>query len=79
MQVWLESLQEESTRQYVSLGAVAVAYARLGNAEQTLAWLEEACRERVPWLSGLKVEPYFDFLRSYPRFQNLLRRMNFPL
>ena len=55
-----------------------MAYARLGKAEQVLAWLEEAYRQRDPGLSGLKVEPLFDFLRSNPRFQDLLRRMNFP-
>ena len=77
-QVWLESLQEKSKREYVPPMGLAVAYARLGNAEQTLAWLEEAYRQRDPWLSSLKVEPLFDFLRSNPRFQDLLRRMNFP-
>jgi hypothetical protein len=57
---------------------MAMAYARLGKAEQVLAWLEEAYRQRDPGLSGLKVEPLFDFLRSNLRFQDLLRRMNFP-
>ena len=78
MQVWLESLQEKSKREYVSPMGLVVAHARLGNAEQTLAWLEEAYRQRDPGLSSLKVEPLFDFLRSNPRFQDLLRRMNFP-
>jgi adenylate cyclase len=77
-QLWLEGLQEESKRQYVSPMALVAAYARLGNTEQTLGWLEEAYRQRAPGLSGLKVEPLFDFLRSSPRFQDLLRRMNFP-
>jgi len=76
--VWLQALQEESRRKYVSPMAVAVVYARLGNAEQTLRWLEEAYQRRDPGLSILKVEPLLDFLRSNPRFQDLLRRMNFP-
>jgi TolB-like protein/DNA-binding winged helix-turn-helix (wHTH) protein/Tfp pilus assembly protein PilF len=78
MQLWLEHLQEESKREYVSPIDLVAAYARLGNAGQTLAWLEEAYRQRHPGLSSLKVEPLFDFLRSNPRFQDLLRRMNFP-
>jgi len=40
MPLRLESGQEESKRQYVSPIDLVVAYARLGNAEQTLAWLE---------------------------------------
>jgi len=78
VKVWLESLQEESKRQYVSPMALVAAYARLGNVEQTLGWLEKAYRQRDPGLSSLKVEPLFEFLRSNPRFQDLLRRMNFP-
>ncbi len=78
MPLRLESGQEEPKRQYVSPIDLVVACARLGNAEQTLAWLEKAYRERAFGLSSLKVEPYFDFLRSDPRFQDLLRRMNFP-
>jgi len=77
-QLWLESLQEESKRQYVSQMGLVAAYVRLGNAEQALAGLEEAYRQRDPGLSSLKVEPFFDFLRGNPRFQDLLRRMNFP-
>jgi tetratricopeptide (TPR) repeat protein len=78
VQLWIERLREASKREYVSPMSMAVAYARLGKAEQVLAWLEEAYRQRDPVLSGLKVDPLFDFLRSNPRFQDLLRRMNFP-
>jgi len=78
MQVRLGFLQEESNRQYVSPMWLAETYAHLGNAEQTLGWLEKAYRERASGLSSLKVEPFFDFLRGNPLFQDLLRRMNFP-
>jgi TolB-like protein/DNA-binding winged helix-turn-helix (wHTH) protein/Tfp pilus assembly protein PilF len=80
MQLYLERLRRErSRREYVSPMGMAVVYARLGRAEQALAWLEEAYRQRAPRLSALKVDPLFDFLRSNPRFQDLLRRMNFPV
>jgi serine/threonine-protein kinase len=78
VQLWIEHLRESSKREYVSPMSMAAAYARLGKSEQVLAWLEDAYRQRDPALSGLKVEPLFDFLRSNPRFQDLLRRMNFP-
>ncbi len=78
VQLWIEHLRKSSTREYVSPMNMAAAYARLGEAEQALAWLEEAYRQRDPGLSGLKVEPLFDFLRRHPRFEDLVRRMNFP-
>jgi adenylate cyclase len=78
VQLWIEHLRESSKREYVSPMAMAVAYARLGKAEQVLAWLGEGYRQRDPELSGLKVEPLFDVLRSNPRFQDLRRRMKFP-
>jgi serine/threonine-protein kinase len=77
-QLWIQRLRESSKREYVSPMTLAMAYARLGKTEQVLAGLEEAYRQRDPGLSGLKVDPLFDFLRSNPRFQDLLRRMNFP-
>ena len=43
---------------------------------QTCLWLEKAYQERSDGLTYVNVEPAFDFLRSDPRFQNLLRRMN---
>jgi adenylate cyclase len=75
-QLWLKFLREESKQGYVSPTSMAGGYARLGKAEQVLAWLEEAYRQRDPGLSALKVDPTFDFLRSNPRFQDLLHRMN---
>ena len=57
---------------------LALAYARIGQVEQALAWLEAGYRQRAPGLSGLKVDPLFDPLRGNPRFQDLLGRMNFP-
>jgi TolB-like protein/DNA-binding winged helix-turn-helix (wHTH) protein/Tfp pilus assembly protein PilF len=58
--------------------AVATFYAGLGDKDKTLVWLERTFDEHGWSLVRLKVDPFFDPLRSDPRFQDLLRRMNFP-
>jgi serine/threonine protein kinase/tetratricopeptide (TPR) repeat protein len=75
----LDELNEVSKRVYVSPYNVALIYAGLGEKDQALAWLERAFAERSTSMPYLKVDPEFDSLRSEPRFQTLLRRMNFPL
>lgn len=72
---WLEGLTELSKHGYVSSYSVAQTYARLGEKDQTLTWLEKAYQEHDSGLVSLRVEPMFDAVRSDPRFQDLLKRM----
>ncbi|HET6373257.1 MAG TPA: winged helix-turn-helix domain-containing protein [Candidatus Polarisedimenticolia bacterium] len=51
----------------------ATAYLGMGLKEESLACLEQACKEHSSVLVSLKVEPIFDPLRDDPRFQDLLR------
>jgi hypothetical protein len=44
----------------------------------TLDALEKAYDERSWFLTYLNTAPEFDFLRSEPRFQALVRKMKFP-
>jgi Tfp pilus assembly protein PilF len=55
---------------------VAEAYAALGDTEEALEWLEAAYRERLSLMPWTKDNPLFAPLRSDPRFQDLLRRIN---
>ena len=73
----LEQLQELSKQQYVTPYGVGRIYAALGQKEEAFCWLETAYEQRANWMVLLKVDPLFDDLRSDPRFQDLLRRMNF--
>jgi TolB-like protein/DNA-binding winged helix-turn-helix (wHTH) protein/Tfp pilus assembly protein PilF len=57
---------------------VALIYDGLGDIDRTMEWLERAYRERSPQLPGLRIETWSDGLRADPRFQDLLRCMNFP-
>ena len=74
----LDELNEESKQIYVSPYDIALIYAGLGEKDQALAWLERAFAERSTWMPFLRVDTELDSLRSEPRFQDLLRRMNFP-
>ncbi len=74
----LAELNERSKRQYISPYFIATVCTGLGRREEALAWLQMAYEDRADGLVYLQAEPKFDTLRSDPRFQNLLRRMNFP-
>jgi tetratricopeptide (TPR) repeat protein len=58
--------------------AIATLYAETGENEKALDLLERAYARHDSELLQLKVDPRLDNLRSTPRFQALLRRMNFP-
>jgi hypothetical protein len=51
-------------------------FARLGRFDEAMALLEEDFAARNPRLPWVNVHPWFEGLRSNPRFQALLRRMN---
>jgi tetratricopeptide (TPR) repeat protein len=75
---FLQKLGALSKEQYVSPYNVAVLYIGLGDKDRAIEWLERAVQERSGLLVYVNVEPVFDPLRSDPRFQSLLRHMNFP-
>lgn len=74
----LDTLKERSRETYVPTYAYAYIYAGLGEGDQALAWLESSYQARSTCMFYLKVNPLLESLRSDPRFQDLLRRMNFP-
>jgi TolB-like protein/Tfp pilus assembly protein PilF len=75
----LEQLEQISKKRYVSPYHMARICAALGKKDEALRWLETGYRERAAWMVALRIEPRFDGLRSDPRFQDLVRRMNFPV
>jgi eukaryotic-like serine/threonine-protein kinase len=71
----LEFLKEDQEKGSVLIYAIASVYARLGDKDQTLTWLERAYREHDPYLVYLKIDPPFDALRSEARIIELMRRV----
>ena len=63
--------------EYVSAAEYVIAYTRMGDKEQALAWLGKAVQERTGFVFLVRVYPIFDKLRDDPRFQDLMRRVGF--
>jgi TolB-like protein/Tfp pilus assembly protein PilF len=57
---------------------LALVYTGLGDTLLALRSLEQAYDEHAGSMRYMRAEPRLDPLRSHPRFQDLLRRMNFP-
>ena len=74
----LRQLEELATQRYVSPVDLAMLHVGLDNNEQAIEYLEKAYEEHADRMSWIKVNPVFDPLRSDPRFQAILQRMNFP-
>lgn len=73
----LGQLNELSKREHVPAIYSAKIYALLGERDRALEWLRKSYNDRsIASLAEIKVDPEFDPLRSDPRFQDLLHRMN---
>ena len=75
----LHELQSRSETTYVSPYMIATVYAGLLDKDKAFEFLEKAYQERssdLPYF--LEADLRIDNLRSDSRFQDLLRRMNFP-
>lgn len=73
-----EEIRQLVTRNSAGQTDLAVAYAACGRNDEALQRLEQAYREHAYSLGYMKTDPTLEKLRPDPRFQDLLRRMNFP-
>ncbi len=74
----LQQLTERSQQTYVQPTWVAVIHIGLGEKDQAFEWLQKAYQDRSAWLVFLKVDPFFDPVRSDPRFTDLMRMVGLP-
>jgi TolB-like protein/Tfp pilus assembly protein PilF len=70
----LAELKRRRQAGYIPAGAFVNAYLGLGDNEQAFYWLNQASKEQSNILQFLKTHPYFDPIRSDPRFIELVRR-----
>ena len=61
---------------YTSAWRIAATYAAMGQNDQAFQWMDKAIEEHDPQMARLRVDPMLDPLRSDPRFQSYLDRLN---
>lgn len=71
----LDRLLDEVGRNSEFMVAVAAAYANLGNADESIKWLQEAYDQRIGYLVAVNSDFVFDVIRTDPRFQTLMKRI----
>src|SRR6516225_5201743 len=74
----IDELKGRSRHHYLPAGVFAEPYLGLGEKDEALTWLERGYEEHDQSMVDINTYPGFDALRSGPRFQALVRRMNFP-
>jgi tetratricopeptide (TPR) repeat protein len=73
-----ETLAASAVHKHVPALRIARLYAHAGATDRALDWLERACQQHEAPLVHLQVAWDWDCLREQPRFQALLRQVNFP-
>jgi TolB-like protein/DNA-binding winged helix-turn-helix (wHTH) protein/tetratricopeptide (TPR) repeat protein len=72
----LKQLEQASKHTYVSPYQIALVYVGLGEKEVAFDWLQKGLADRSYWLLFLRIDERMETIRSDPRFQDLLRRIN---
>lgn len=71
----LDELEQRAQETHGAAGEIAIIYAGLGNKDAALSWLERGFSEHSYVLLSIKIEPWFDPLRSEARFETLVKKV----
>jgi len=71
----LDQLKQLSKQRFVYAYGIALVYAGLGDKDQAFQWLEKSLQDHEARINRLKVDPFFDSLRSDPRYGDLIHRI----
>jgi ferritin-like protein len=72
----LAELVARRAEQWVTAYELAVIYSILGENDEAFVWIAQAEKENAVGLIYARVDPRLNNLRTDPRFDELLQRMN---
>jgi TolB-like protein/tetratricopeptide (TPR) repeat protein len=73
-----ETLARRSTSGFWEPEHLAILYAFAGQKQRALDWLDRGYDTHHSMMGFIGIDPHWDALRSEPRFQELLRKLNLP-
>jgi tetratricopeptide (TPR) repeat protein len=73
-----KEVEELSPRSYVDFYQLATIYAGLGAKDEAFRLLEKGYQQRSAGMLYLLIDPFWDNVRSDPRYTDLLRRVGLP-
>jgi eukaryotic-like serine/threonine-protein kinase len=71
-------LQGNLDKHFLCPYEIGTIYVRLGEPDESFHWLNRAYEERSVCISSVKFDPRLDPIRSDPRYEPLVRQLNFP-
>jgi TolB-like protein/class 3 adenylate cyclase/Tfp pilus assembly protein PilF len=74
-----EELSERSKTEFISKLSLSVAAYSSCEYDKAYELLEQAFEEKSSLLVSIDAYPYFSYIKSDPRFQHFIKRMNFPV
>jgi pentatricopeptide repeat protein len=74
----LEEMEQAAAVRYLASPQFALIHIGLGETGKALDRLEQGLEERSYFMIYLRADPFYDELRSHPRFIGLLDRLGFP-
>jgi tetratricopeptide (TPR) repeat protein len=74
----LRILERPPAGVWLDPAVMASVYGELGDLDRAFDWLQKGLAERSPLMIYMKAGPPWDRLRGDPRFEVILRQMNFP-
>ena len=74
----ISKFKEMAKTEYVMSYHIALIYSVLGDKDKAIAELENSVLEHDYLLPRIKVEPFLDPLRDDPRFDRIVKQLNFP-
>jgi tetratricopeptide (TPR) repeat protein len=74
----LDRWKDAESRRYTMNYLVAILYATMGDKDAAFAQLEKAYQNHDWFLQRIKVDPMADPLRNDPRYDAIVKRLNFP-
>jgi serine/threonine-protein kinase len=71
-------LEQPPAGVWLDPASMSQVYAALGDTNRAMDWLKKGLEESSPLMIYLKASAFWDPIRVDPRFQAMLRQMNFP-